>query len=106
MTTDEAHARRNDPETSHEAAASVMHLTTSRLNVLRAIVDHGPLADEHWMQKYRRDGLRVQSDAGLRSRRAELVEMGLVEHDSFVTIRNRRARTWRATAAGRSALFS
>lgn len=102
---DEARARTHDPETSHEAAASVKHLNARRRAVLVVLSMNGALCDEHMSQKYgRTPGLPIQSPSGLRTRRNELVAMGLVWHYGFTTIRNRRARLWSVTAAGEDAL--
>lgn len=70
-----ARARRGDPETSHAAAAGVKDLRLSQSRVRWVLRYVGPLTDEgiwphvsNWM-----------SQSGARTRRAELVDLGLVE---------------------------
>lgn len=107
----DAHARHTDPETSHEAAASITlgHLRTSQRAVLGILTDHAKdgrgLTDEAlgriYYQRHRRtpDEYPMQSPSGLRTRRAELVAVGLVE-DSGETVRlasGRKAVVWRVT---------
>jgi hypothetical protein len=72
-----ANARNTDIETSHEAAASVTNITPTREYILKAL--RKPRTDSEMIEFYR--GLKkapLASESGLRSRRAELVEMGLV----------------------------
>jgi hypothetical protein len=91
-----AHARRTDPVTSHEAAASVQHITRTQLMILAALRERGPLTDEQLVLHFR--GLSVASPSGLRSRRAELVEAGLVHpHGYGLTASGRRTIIWQAT---------
>ena len=74
-----AHARNTDPETSHEAAASVKPLWSARGAVLRMFVLFGPMCDKKLIERYGhgQDLLTPrQSDSGIRSRRAELVRSG------------------------------
>lgn len=106
-----AHARRTDPGTSHEAAASLTPkaLTASQVAVLCLLAYKArPMADEEWMAHYTaRDvpfEVPAQSPSGLRSRRAALVERGFVVAIGDTTIRNRRCITWGITAAGVAAL--
>lgn len=96
-----ARARRGDPETSRQAARSVHNLRGSQLDVLKVFRDYGHgkgFTDEELLRAYRRGAdagvVRVQSDSGIRSRRAELAVAG------FVVDSSRRART----AAGREAV--
>jgi hypothetical protein len=71
-------ARRSDPETSHEAAASVKNIRESHAFVKMLFRKHGPMTDEQAWKIYSRDylhhvsGAPVMSPSGLRSRRAEL----------------------------------
>lgn len=70
-------ARNTDIETSHEAAESVTKITPTREYILKAL--RKPRTDSEMIEFYR--GLKkapAASESGLRSRRAELVEMGLV----------------------------
>lgn len=100
-----AKARNTDPETSHAAAESVSDLTEKQNAVLMALRRYpNGLTDERvatiygnarsvvprdWEQPFPR-----QSPSGLRSRRAELVEKGLVRDSG------RREKT----ASGRQAV--
>lgn len=85
-------ARRNDPETSKQAAASVTNLGRTRDAIIKILKDYGPRTDDQIWLIY--SGLfdkgaqipRV-SPSGLRSRRAELLTLG------FVVDSGKRART-------------
>jgi hypothetical protein len=83
--TPEQRTRLTDPDTSLAAAASVMELTTKReavLTVVRSLTAADPRGATDWMiaEAYRaQEGLPLQSPSGLRTRRSELVEAGLVE---------------------------
>lgn len=92
-----AHARRTDPQTSHDAAASVRRIRESQADVLTVIRKYGPISDEGMIHAYRAMGLSWQSDSGLRTRRSELVALGAVV-DSGYTIRtqsNRQSILWK-----------
>lgn len=97
VSTDRAYARRTDPETSHAAAASVK-VRASQLAVLRFIEREGPMTDEHLVQTY--DGEPAQSPSGLRTRRKELVDQGLIEWTGELARMStgRQARVWRKVA--------
>ena len=71
----EAKARRSDPDTSQEAAQSVLAMTDRRTAVLEMFSSCGPMTDEELLRRYR-DDLPPQSASGLRTRRSELVRMG------------------------------
>jgi hypothetical protein len=72
-----ANTRMADPETSHEAAESVTNITPTRQHILKALSK--PRTDSEMIQVYRTlETSPRASDSGLRSRRSELVEMGLV----------------------------
>ena len=77
-----AMARKSDPDTSHDAAASISEeaLTDSQLIVQWILSNYGPMTDEQiaWWYKDREFAKSV-SPSGLRSRRSELVRWGLVE---------------------------
>lgn len=82
----EAHARTEDPETSHEAAASITSekLTASRAAVLDCFRRYGKfgLSDQMLAWCYNEKaghGWPQQSPSGLRTRRKELVESGHLE---------------------------
>lgn len=90
--------RTGDPGTSRDAAASV-RLTENRaavLAVLRSLLDLW--TDEDLIRAYREtNGLPLQSDSGIRSRRAELARFGhCVVVDTIRNDRNRVARRWRS----------
>lgn len=101
----QAMARTTDPETSHMAAASVSDLRHSQylvLKVLRKLPSRG-MTDEELQAEYlfhrrQRPALFLaQSESGIRTRRSELVRLGLVE---FAGERRRMdsgrmARVWR-----------
>jgi len=98
-----AHARRTDPATSHEAAASIVSdkIRASQDAVLKILARYGPLTDERIAEVYRLHGesmrLPAQSPSGLRTRRKELVDRGLVV-DSGGSARSasgRRVIIWR-----------
>lgn len=98
-----ARARTGDPDTSHEAAASITeaHLSAAQTLILSLIRAHGPLADHELDAAYERQrglGLDIQiSPSGVRTRRRELVDAGLVEqHGDTLSPTGRRAFTWRA----------
>jgi hypothetical protein len=86
-------ARTTDPDTSHEAAASV----TNSAKVQAAILDllsHRPFTDDELSRllAYR----MTVSPSGLRTRRAELVRLGkVVDSGERVRLRSgRRAIVW------------
>lgn len=102
-----AHARRSDPSTSHQAAASltVDALRASQAAVLAALRAAGPMTDvtlvDWYVEAAKGDpDYPRQSQSGIRSRRAELVAGGLVE-DTGQRVRldsGRQAIVWRAKA--------
>lgn len=115
MTEDKAHARQSDPDTSHEAAASVGNLTGRQGAILRFLENNlekmmamGNLRKSHFtdftlVQAYQErfktmiDGYPNQSDSGIRTRRKELVERGLIE-DSGMRVKmpsGRKAIVWK-----------
>lgn len=93
---DEAHARRTDPGTSHAAARSVENLRPRQLAILETLRRCGPLTDEGIAMRYVGP---LQSPSGMRTRRRELVDAGLVE-DTGERSRTRAGRStilWGAT---------
>jgi hypothetical protein len=78
-TQDHAVARRGDPETSHEAAASVTGLRESQAEVLGVIRRRGPMTDEEVLKVLSDRGERPWTPSGARTRRSELVTAGLVK---------------------------
>jgi len=72
-----AKARNTDPQTSHEAADSVKDITATQEYVLKAL--RKPRNDSELVEAFR--SLRTApraSESGIRSRRSELVNLGLV----------------------------
>ena len=93
-----AHARESDPHTSHDAARSLSpdKLRDSQKAVLGHFRKFGPMTDTDLVNIYVGS---PQSRSGLRTRRNELVDRGLVEdtgaRKKLPTGRN--AIVWRAT---------
>ena len=105
-----AHARRGDPVTSHEAAASLKseEIRRSQLAVLRLFERFGPMYDAQMLDRYQTVQqpweLPTQSASGLRTRRSELVAKNILEDSGVKVIppgSRRRAIVWRV--AGDSA---
>lgn len=89
-------ARATDPETSWDAARSVRNLTATRAAIL-AVLRSGPGTDEEIWDRLS-PGERT-TPSGIRTRRAELVDMGVVE-DSGKRVKGRAGRAmivWKAT---------
>jgi hypothetical protein len=84
-------ARRSDPETSWQAARSVdpLKLRATQREILWVLRNWGPLTDEEIAVLVGPDS---QSPSGLRTRRRELVDAGLVVD----TGRRRKSRSGRA----------
>jgi len=97
-------ARRTDPETSHDAAASVAPTQRpSQAAVLYVLRTNGPITDTGLIGVYqlyaRADVLPQQSESGIRTRRKELVTAGLVRAAGRVTLPSGRAAiTWECVA--------
>jgi len=93
-----AHARTTDPETSHDAAASIRseRIRASQVAVLDTFRQHGPLTQEELVTRYAR--APMQSDSGLRTRASELVALGkLVDTGKRRKLKSgRKAIIWRA----------
>lgn len=96
-----AHARRTDPVTSHEAAASIKSeaLRRSQLGVISMFQRFGPMHDVALVERYMEhgEGLIQQSESGIRTRRSELVTQGLLEDSGSKALlpSGRRAIIWR-----------
>lgn len=110
MQTDAAFARAADPETSHEAAASIAAdtLRDSQSAVLRVLVTYGPLDDEELVGRYCSWLLSIklprQSDSGIRTRRKELERLGLVVAvGKKKTVSGRSAIVWGASSSSKAA---
>lgn len=75
------HARTSDPTTSHEAAASVGNITDTQNHILLILTI--PMTDDELIDAFDAmagsNGWRLASPSGIRSRRAELVALGLVK---------------------------
>jgi hypothetical protein len=103
VTRAQAHARRGDPETSHDAAAALTpeRLRESQREVLWLLDVWGPMPDSKIAEAAALYGV-AQSPSGLRTRRAELVAQGRVEWaGTWETIPpHRRARVWRVRELG------
>jgi hypothetical protein len=77
----EAHARNSDPETSHQAAASIDKLRVRQDEVLQVIRVFGPMTDTELVKVHAEladDLYQPQSPSGIRTRRSELVTRRLV----------------------------
>ena len=94
-----AKARRTDPQTSHDAADSVEDITATKRHILKLL--RTPKCDEQLVVMFRANGpvdLRMKSESGIRSRRAELVREGRVA-DTGKRIKlasGRQAIVWKA----------
>jgi hypothetical protein len=71
------HARTTDPETSHEAAQSVTNITPLKQEILQRLMT--PMTDADLIQVIRTGSRLLVTESGVRSRRAELVQAGLVK---------------------------
>lgn len=97
-------ARSTDPETSHVAAASVGDLRLSQACVHRLLGTFGPMSDELLCALYekfwRQYDYPQQSPSGIRSRRAELVRLGLVVDtgEKVEMTSGRMAKVWGVAA--------
>jgi hypothetical protein len=70
------HARTTDPETSHEAARSVTNITPLKYEILQRLMT--PMTDTDLYQLLTTDSRLIVTESGVRSRRSELVQAGLV----------------------------
>jgi hypothetical protein len=99
-------ARRTDPETSHAAAASVGDVRLTQAAVLRLFERFGPMTDEELVIVYEmygdEYGLPPQSSSGLRTRRKELVDRGLIEYTGMKVelTTGRYGRLWQIPPRG------
>jgi hypothetical protein len=69
-------ARTTDPETSHEAAMSVTNITPLKQEILQRLMT--PMTDTDLYQLLTTSSRLIVTESGVRSRRAELVQAGLV----------------------------
>jgi hypothetical protein len=99
-------ARITDPETSHEAAASVENVTEVQQAILRLFSRLGPFTDQGLVHTYESmfNSGRVPraSESGIRTRRKELERMRLVEHNGALVRlpSGRKARLYELTREG------
>lgn len=99
----EARARRTDPVTSHEAAATVKQSPAQKA-VLTFIKNHMEpgFTDKDLVAAYHTHaaemGLPMLADSGIRSRRKELVKAGDVVLVEIVNRTGRREQTWQVAA--------
>ena len=95
-----AHARTLDPSTSHAAAASVRNITQTQDHILLLL--NFPMTDDELVDAFYRmadsNGWKQASPSGIRSRRAELVALGLVKDtgERRKTFSGRQAIVWQA----------
>lgn len=95
-------ARSTDPDTSREG--DITDLRKKQQQVLSILIDYGPLSDHAIKTLYENlqasRGFDPQSASGLRTRRKELVDRGLVR-DSGQRVQSRestrRTIVWEAT---------
>ena len=90
-------ARNTDPKTSHTAAESVTNLTQTQATILRVL--KRPRTDTQLIEAYRKlKRAPLASESGIRSRRAELVDKGLVVDSGTraLTPFNRQSIVWAA----------
>ena len=70
------HARKSDPKTSHDAAKSVTNLTEIKIKIIELLKT--PMTDTDLVFNIRASTDWLVSESGVRTRRSELVELGLV----------------------------
>lgn len=93
-------ARLDDPETSWAAAASITNITQTHSRILTVLGDLGIGTDEDISRHYGIFASRFQwppvSPSGLRSRRAELVEIGRIKDsgERGLTASGRKSIKW------------
>lgn len=97
-----ANARTTDPQTSHDAVAQVntRPLTDKQRAIARVFRGCGAMSDYELVLQYNRYvkemDLPMQSDSGIRTRRAELVKAGvLVLHGRTTLPNGNKANTHR-----------
>jgi hypothetical protein len=102
-----SYARRTDPQTSHDAAASVINIKPIQKIILQLL--HFPKTDEELVKAYselvEKGAAPWSSPSGLRTRRHELTDMGYVQDSDLrvKTYSGRSAIVWRLTEEGYSA---
>lgn len=98
-------ARSTDPETSHEAAASLSRdeINRTQARVLFLLVTYGPMTDKELVEQYEADAARkswtMPTDSSIRTRRHELTvaDDPLIEFAGYYRKPGRtRQRVWAA----------
>lgn len=85
-------ARKTDPHTSHEAADSVVEVTDTQWKIWSLL--RKPMSDEALVSAFRARGW-LGTDSGIRSRRKDLVNMGVIVAKSYaVTRAGRKTIVW------------
>lgn len=85
-------ARKTDPKTSHEAAESVVEVSDTQFKIWSLL--RKPLTDEQLVEAFRSKGW-MGTDSGIRSRRKDLVDLGVVVVKSYATTRaGRKCIVW------------
>jgi hypothetical protein len=89
-------ARRTDPETSHQAASSVHDVRESQWRIFILLNELDGATDEELVANVRSLGWPM-SDSGVRTRRHELVQHGMVydSGDRRLTRSNRQTIVWK-----------
>lgn len=93
------HARKTDPQTSHEAAESVKNVTPTQILILSLLeipqTDEELVANYNALRKAYPEIVPRASASGIRSRRAELFQMERVVPVGYsMTESGRRAIVW------------
>lgn len=91
---EQANARRTDPETSHAAAATIRGVKLRRSQEIVLACLHylgGRATDEQLVRHYRHTLMPAeivpwQSESGVRTRRKELVDLGLVRNSGATAL--------------------
>ena len=92
----EPRARRNDPETSRDAALRIPRgLSDVHDDILRLLADRGPMTDDRLLRLYLKGG-GARSPQRITTARHELVQRGRVRWTGEwgTTQRGKRARLW------------
>lgn len=95
------HARITDPQTSHDAAASVKEVTATQAIIISLLrvpqTDEELVANYNNLRKTHPDIVPRASASGIRSRRAELFQLEKVVPVGYaMTESNRKAIVWEA----------
>jgi len=96
-----AKARNTDPQTSHDAADSVRDISKTQQAILDVLINV-PMCDERLVSywEFWQEDFPKATPQSIRSRRAELVKMGLVEYagyDERMTT-GRYGRVWKVAS--------